>query len=58
MNIVLIRLGCKVLMAPRPTLLRATRTNTTAHASVVVADAAVAGSGSKAFWFEVQRCFG
>ena len=30
----------------------------TAHAIVVVADAAVAGSGSKAFWLEVQRCFG
>ena len=45
-------------MAPRPTLLRATRTNMTAHASIAVADAAVASSGSKAFWLEVQRRFG
>ena len=36
-------------MAPRPTLLRATRTNMIACAIAVVADAAVAGSGSKAF---------
>ena len=36
-------------MAPRPTLLRATRTNMTACAVFVVANAAVAGSGSKAF---------
>ena len=34
-------------MAPRPALLRAIRTNMTARASVAVADAAVAVSGSK-----------
>ena len=46
----LIRQWRQVLMAPRPTLLRATRTNMIACAIVVVvADAAVAGSGSKAF---------
>ena len=43
----------QVLMAPRPALLRAIRTNMTARASVAVADAAVAGSGSKALWFQV-----
>ena len=36
-------------MAPRPSLLRATRTNMTACAIFVVANAAVAVSGSKAF---------
>ena len=40
-------------MAPRPTLLRATRTNMTACALVVVFDAAVADSGSKAFGLTV-----
>ena len=45
-------------MAPRPTLLRAIRTNMTAHASVVVAGVAVAGSGSKAFGLKVSSCFG
>ena len=44
-------------MAPRPTLLRATRTNMTACARVVVADAAVAGSGSKPFGFTVSKNF-
>ena len=38
-----------MLMALRPTLLRATRTNMTARAIFVVANAAVAVSGSKAF---------
>ena len=41
-------------MAPRPTLLRATRTNMAARASVVVAAAAaVSASGSKAFGLTV-----
>ena len=40
-------------MAPRPTLLRATRTNMAACANVVFADAAVAGSDSKAFGLTV-----
>ena len=40
-------------MAPRPTLLRAIRTNMTAHASVVAAGAAVAGSGSNSPWLQV-----
>ena len=52
-TIILIRLMRQVLMAPRPALLRAIRTNMTARASVAVADAAVAGSGSKALWFQV-----
>ena len=50
---ILIRLRRQVLMAQRPTLLWAIRTNMTACASVVVADAAVAGSGSKLFWLKV-----
>ena len=50
---ILIRLGRQVLMPPRPTLLRAIRTNMTACASLVVAGAAVAGAGSKLFWLKV-----
>ena len=44
-------------MAPRPTLLRATRTNMTACAIVVVSDAAVDGSGTEAFGLTVQKPF-
>ena len=40
-------------MAQRPTLLRAIRTNMTAHASVVTAGVAVAGSGSNSSWLQV-----
>ena len=51
---ILIRLGRQVLMPPRPTLLRAIRTNMTAH----VTDAAAAGSGFTAFWLKVKRHLG
>ena len=45
--------GAPSSLAPRPALLRATRTNMAARASVVVADAAVSASGSKAFGLTV-----
>ena len=44
--------GAPSSLAPRPTLLRATRTNMAARASVVVA-AAVSASGLKAFGLTV-----
>ena len=45
--------GAPSSLAPRPALLRATRTNMAARASVVVAAAAVSASGLKAFGLTV-----
>ena len=45
--------GAPSSLAPRPALLRATRTNMGARASVVVAAAAVSASGLKAFGLTV-----
>ena len=45
--------GAPSSLALRPTLLRATRTNMAARASVVVAAAAVSASGLKAFGLTV-----
>ena len=45
--------GAPSSLPPRPALLRATRTNMAARASVVVAAAAVSASGLKAFGLTV-----
>ena len=45
--------GAPSSLAPRPALLRATRTNMAARTSVVVAAAAVSASGLKAFGLTV-----